>query len=100
MSTVLTFLRPDGKWAYAVSPGELCISIVEYASQEEALDYAKKAIDYNGWEPLRENEPPPQKVETAVHHSTSGVVTINKGVTGSMPLVGFGPLRLVKGEES
>jgi hypothetical protein len=100
MSTVLTFVRPDGKWAYAVSPGRLAISIVDFESQEEALGYAKKAIEYNGWEPLRENEPPPQKVETAVYHSTSGVVTINKGATGSMPLVGFGPLYVVKGDKS
>jgi hypothetical protein len=100
MSTVLTFVRPDGKWAYAVSPGAMCIGRVEYASQEEALVGAKDAIDYNGWEPLRENEPPPPKVETAVYQSISGVVTINKGVTGSMPLVGFGPLRVVKGGES
>ena len=100
MSTVLTFVRPDGKWAYAVSPGRLAVSIVDFESQEEALDYAKKTIDYNGWEPLRENEPPTPKVETAVYHSTSGVVTINKGTVGSMPLVGFGPLRVVKEEES
>ncbi len=100
MSTVLTFVRPNGKWAYAVSPGAMCISRVEYASQDEALKAAKKAIDYNGWEPLKENEPPPPKVETAVYHSTSGVVTINKGATGSMPLVGFGPLCVVKGDKS
>jgi len=55
MSTVLTFLRPDGTWAYAVAPGTLHVGLVEFDSQDEALEAAKKAIDYNGWEPL----PPP-----------------------------------------
>jgi hypothetical protein len=29
--------------------------------------------------------------------STSGTITINKGMLESIPLVGFGPLRVVKG---
>jgi hypothetical protein len=48
-STVLAFMRPSGKWGYAVTPGPMHIGMVEFETEEQAREAAQKAVEQNGW---------------------------------------------------
>jgi hypothetical protein len=67
-SNVILKERDDGRWCFAITPGELIFPMTTFATKEDALDHADQVAKKNGWPPVYRPGSDPTKVSTTISY--------------------------------